>query len=270
LEKLTLEKSRGQVQMTPSPLRYPGGKTRATKILEALVKARFPTQKTLISPFLGGGSFELHMKTLGYKLTTNDLFKPLYTFWRMAKEQPLALQALVKTYQPMTKEKFVAIRQSILVDVDPLSIAAKYFVINRSSFSGSTFCGGYSAESGEKRFTENSIKKIGALDLSGLVLENKDCLEFIRSHPQTSDTILFLDPPYYITKYIYGRDGDMHEGFNHTGLLEALKERTDWILCYNDCQYIRDLYKDFKIEKVSWAYGMNSTKESSEVIISPR
>ena len=63
--------------------------------------------------------------------------------------------------------------------------------------------------------------------------------------------------------------GDMHEGFNHAGLSELLKGRTDWILCYNDCQYIRDLYKDCKIEKVCWAYGMNSTKESSEVLIFP-
>ena len=255
--------------MTPSPLRYPGGKTRAIKILEPLIKKRFPVQKTLLSPFMGGGSFELHMLSLGYKLITNDLFKPLYTFWLMCKEQPAALQALVKTYQPMTKEKFATIRESILLDLDPISVAAKYFVINRSSFSGSTFCGGYSAESGEKRFTENSVKKIGALELSGLTLENKDCLEFIHLHPQTNDTILFLDPPYYISTYIYGRDGDMHEGFNHVCLSEVLKGRTDWVLCYNDCQYIRDLYKGCKIEKVSWAYGMNSTKESSEVLIFP-
>jgi DNA adenine methylase len=255
--------------MTPSPLRYPGGKTRAIKILEPLIKQRFPTQKTIISPFLGGGSLELHMLGLGYKLTTNDLFKPLYTFWLMCKQQPAALQTLIQTYMPMTKEKFLAIRQSILTDTDPLSIAAKYFVINRSSFSGSTFCGGYSAESGEKRFTENSVRKIGALDLSGLTLENKDCLDFIRGNPQTTDTILYLDPPYYISTYIYGRDGDMHEGFNHAGLVDVLKERTDWILCYNDCQYIRELYKGYKIEKVSWAYGMNSTKESSEILIFP-
>ena len=255
--------------MTPSPLRYPGGKTRAIKILEPLIKQRFPTQKTIISPFLGGGSFELHMLGLGYKLITNDLFKPLYIFWLMCKQQPAALQALVKTYMPMTKEKFLAIRESILTDTDLLSIAAKYFVINRSSFSGSTFCGGYSAESGEKRFTENSVRKIGALDLAGLTLENKDCLDFIKSHPQTVDTILYLDPPYYISTYIYGRDGDMHEGFNHAGLVDVLKGRTDWVLCYNDCQYIRDLYKSCRIEKVSWAYGMNSTKESSEILIFP-
>jgi DNA adenine methylase len=252
--------------MTPSPLRYPGGKTRAIKLLEPLVKQRFPTQKTLLSPFLGGGSFELHMLGLGYKLITNDLFKPLYTFWLMCKEQPVALQALVKTYMPMTKEKFLDIRQSILIDTDSLSIAAKYFVINRSSFSGSTFCGGYSAESGEKRFTENSVRKIGALELSGLTLENKDCLDFIRSHPQTSDTILYLDPPYYISTYIYGRDGDMHEGFNHAGLLDILKGRTDWILCYNDCQYIRDLYKDCKIEKDENDILYNNSNEQEEMI----
>ena len=43
-----------------SPLRYPGGKTRACKVLEALVTEHFDLNEftTLVSPFFGGGSFE--------------------------------------------------------------------------------------------------------------------------------------------------------------------------------------------------------------------
>jgi len=68
-----------------SPLRYPGGKTRAIHILEKYINTYYPNKKKIISPFFGGGSFELHMKSKGYTIIANDLFIPLYTFWTMKK-----------------------------------------------------------------------------------------------------------------------------------------------------------------------------------------
>ena len=43
-----------------SPLRYPGGKTRACKKLDAILNEYFNINEiyTIISPFLGGGAFE--------------------------------------------------------------------------------------------------------------------------------------------------------------------------------------------------------------------
>ena len=38
-------------------------------------------------------------------------------------------------------------------------------------------------------------------------------------------------------------------------------------MTYNNCQYIKDLYKDFIILDIDWSYGMNKTKESSEIVI---
>ena len=55
-----------------SPLRYPGGKTRAISILSSYVSTYFPTKKVLLSPFFGGGSFELFMTTKGYTVHGND------------------------------------------------------------------------------------------------------------------------------------------------------------------------------------------------------
>ena len=47
-----------------SPLRYPGGKTRACKILETIMKEHFDISDfdNLISPFFGGGSFEFYIQ----------------------------------------------------------------------------------------------------------------------------------------------------------------------------------------------------------------
>ena len=38
-------------------------------------------------------------------------------------------------------------------------------------------------------------------------------------------------------------------------------------MTYNNCDYIRKLYKGYKIIETSWSYGMNKTKESSEIVI---
>jgi DNA adenine methylase len=68
-------------------------------------------------------------------------------------------------------------------------------------------------------------------------------------------------------KKLYGDEGDMHEFFPHLALFSELRKRENWILSYNDCEEIRDLYRDYKIHKAAWTYGMNKSKKSSEIII---
>jgi len=57
---------------------------------------------------------------------------------------------------------------------------------------------------------------------------------------------------------LYGTNGDLHEEFNHYELYEKLKNKNLWLLCYNNCDYIKDLYKDYYISSESWKYGMNN------------
>ena len=68
-----------------SPLRYPGGKTRACKIIDDVIMNHFNLQNfdVIISPFFGGGSFEFYLQNkYGLKLIVNDKFTPLYNFWK--------------------------------------------------------------------------------------------------------------------------------------------------------------------------------------------
>ena len=253
-----------------SPLRYPGGKTRALVILERYLTKHYPGRNTLLSPFLGGGSFELARAYAGMQVYGNDLFLPLYTFWQVLKLDPKGLHAAVMMQVPVSKEAFLRHRNSKLDYKDPQEVAAAYFIVNRSSFSGATFCGGYSAEAGEKRCNQSAVDRLLEVDMRNVTLSNKDAVDFLRDHPETPDTVVYADPPYYITTYVYGKDGDMHEGFDHAGFARALRERRDWILSYNDCSYIRELYSGCRIFTESWSYGMNNgEKPSSELIILP-
>lgn len=252
-----------------SPLRYPGGKTRAIPVLESYLVKYFPNKKKILSPFFGGGSFELYMTTKGYTINGNDLFVPLYTFWKTQQSERDLLIQKIREKMPVTKETFHKFRNSISSTTDNYDKASSYFVINRTSFSGATLCGGFSMQSSEKRLTESSIQRLKLCDTSNITFTNLDCNVFLNNNPQTLETVVYADPPYYIDTYLYGKDGDMHEKFNHELFAKNILTRTDWIISYNDCEYIRNLYKDCQIFKVNWSYGMNASKESSEIIILP-
>lgn len=255
-----------------SPLRYPGGKTRACKILETILLKYFDLKlfDTLLSPFMGGGSFEFHMQNkYNYKLCVNDKFIPLYNFWKQIKIDKNKLCDTLRNQLNITKDDFNNYRKTILqLNDDTLQQSIQYFIINRCSFSGATLSGGFSQEASKKRFTISSINKIEKLDFSLIDIYNLDFYEFIQSY--TTDTsLIFLDPPYYLNKKsnLYGNNGDMHENFNHDLLNEVLKTKKNWILTYNDCEYIRELYKNYLILNVNWSYGMNKNKLSSEIVI---
>jgi hypothetical protein len=40
------------------------------------------------------------------------------------------------------------------------------------------------------------------------------------------------------------------------------------LISYNDCPQVRSLFSDWRISPTSWAYGMNASKQSSEILIS--
>lgn len=268
--ELTILLNRG-VQ-NKSPLRYPGGKTRAIKKLESYVKTYYAHCKTVLSPFFGGGSFEIYLHDQGWKVYGNDLFKPLYMFWKQTQLDLDALVKSVKAKMPVTKTAFMSMRESIMKLATPLDISTVYYIINRTSFSGATFCGGYSEQAASGRLNDASLATLASLKIASIEFYNLDYGAFLDLHSFASadnDVLIYADPPYYITSYIYGKDGDLHESFNHVAFAAKIKKYKQWILSYNDCPYIRDLYKDCRIFSESWSYGMNSSKNSSEIVILP-
>ena len=255
-----------------SPLRYPGGKTRACKILDIILNEEFDISKfsNIVSPFFGGGSFEFYIQNK-YDLTiiANDKFYPLYNFWNICKtNKNIICEELDKKIDNIDKEKFINLRNNIINEQDILKKAIMYFIINRCSFSGATLSGGFSLEASKKRFTKSSIDRIRKLNLSDFNIFNLDFEEFINNNCNENN-LIFLDPPYYLEKdsKLYGNNGDMHESFNHNKLYKCLLNKKNWFMTYNDCTYIKDLYKNFRIIDTCWSYGMNKSKKSSEIVI---
>ena len=58
-------------------------------------------------------------------------------------------------------------------------------------------------------------------------------------------------------------------GFDHKALAKKLASRTNWILCYNNCDEVLELYGDIAqiAYDIEWKYGMNKSKKSSELLL---
>ena len=87
---------------------------------------------------------------------------------------------------------------------------------------------------------EATLKEIRLqkLDLSKFMIENAEFDTFIKAYKCSDDVIIFLDPPYYLEKgnKLYGKNGNMHENFDHVKLFECISNKNCFNLCF-------DIYK---------------------------
>jgi DNA adenine methylase len=245
--------------MIKSPLRYPGGKSRAINHILPLIPMSEPT---ILSSFLGGGSIELTLAERGQRVIAFDNFYPLVAFWQELLENSEKLSETVNSFYPLNKEQFYQLQKNLPNLTDKHRVAAVFFVLNRSSFSGSTLSGGMSPN--HPRFTNSCIEKLKMFKVKNLTVEQGS---FVNSINEYKDTFAYLDPPYLIKSNLYGNKGDMHKGFDHSLLMEILSQRQKWVLSYNDCDVIRQMYSKYRMLTPDWKYGMSSNKTSKEVII---
>jgi len=244
-----------------SPLRYPGGKSRAVKAILPLIPA---TETELCAPFLGGGSIELACTTRMH-VHASDVFSPVIDFWQVLLENKELLARRVESYLPLSRTEFYNLQERYTNLEDRVERAAAFFVLNRSSFSGTTLSGGMSP--GHPRFTESAIQRLRAFEVHNFEVQCADFREAIIGHP---DAFLYLDPPYLNGEALYGLKGDTHKGFEHAALAELLVNRERWIMSYNDCPVIRQFYRHNPILPVDWVYGMSKDKHSNEVVVLSR
>jgi DNA adenine methylase len=233
---------------------YPGGKTRAVRFLAEVMDTYFPDAEVLYSPFMGGASFERYCaEKLGMHVYANDAFLPLVAFWKALKQYPDALQAEIKTLRPVSKAEYASFMEELKKHPglsnrhNLIHMGAVFRVAIGASFMA-TF-GHYCAANG-KRTTESINARLRKVDLTGFKsITNKDWSVFLRSHSSAGmaqRSLIYLDPPYYQKgDPLYGVGGTLNRGFNHEALKQALTHRKNWMLFYNDCPYIRQLYKGY-------------------------
>ena len=253
--------------MIKTPLRYPGGKSRAVKKILPLV----PDFSEFREPFLGGGSIFLSVKQEypAKRYWINDLNDDLYHFWLNLRDNH---EKLVESIQAVKEnEKDGRDLHKKLIGSTPassLNKAIRFFVLNRTSFSGTTDAGGYSQSAFEGRFTQSSIDRVNLTSvlLKDAEITNFDYEELLKKPGK--DIFIFLDPPYLsATKSrLYGKNGKLHTNFDHQRFAEVIKTtQHKWMITYDDCPEVRKLFCFANIIGWELQYGMNNYKQETAV-----
>lgn len=252
--------------MIKSPLRYPGGKSRAIHLIKDLVPANFDEYR---EPFLGGGSVFVFMRQAypDIKYWVNDLNPELYHFWKQAQlDSEKLAREVAKIRQKNTNGRNL-FNEWVSVDVTQLTDlerAVRFFVLNRITFSGVVEAGGYSQQAFDGRFTRSSIERLAPLGglLQGVKITNLDYRKLLTGGGENVFT--FFDPPYLkATKSkLYGKNGILHTEFNHEEFARTIKAcKHSWLITYDDSPEIRRNFHFAYIREWELQYGMNNYKQ---------
>jgi DNA adenine methylase len=233
-------------------------------------------------PFFGGGSMFFHLRQTRTDFSSwkvNDLFEPCANFWTVCQQDPEGLYNRVEAYRKRFGSEGRAMHKELRNEFQglpsALDKAAAYFILNRVSFSGLTFSGGYSELSFKDRLRDShvdSLARAGMLlnQTPNLEVSNLDYRELMKSGPER--TFIFLDPPYQIgSSTLYGKNGNLHGTFSHQEFADACMDCTwaNWMVTYNDSPEIKALFSSFaNIREIKVKYSMNSTaKVNKELVI---
>lgn len=250
-----------------SPLRYPGGKSRAIRQIMAHVPA---TMQEYREPFVGGGSVFLAIKNLFEqrigRYCINDLNRDLYCFWKASQDSSGKLAAEVQAFKDAYADgrqlwQFLKTEGNMRSDFER---AVRFFILNRITFSGVVDSGGYSQSAFERRFTQSSIDRLAQL---GPMLQGvKICWGDYESslYAEGKDVFIFLDPPYWSAadSRLYGVGGELHTSFDHERFANNMRRcNHKWLITYDDSPKIRQLFSFACITQWSLQYGMNNYKQ---------
>ena len=254
-----------------TPLRYPGGKSRAVKKINPYI-GDLSSYQQYREPFLGGGSVALHVSKMYPKLDiwVSDLYEPLINFWTQLQESGQELQDIIMDYKsshlgnnPNAARQLFNIAKGWINDKTKNNIdrAAAFYIVNKCSFSGLTESSSFSPRASVSNFSVRGISKLN--EYSKLIQRWHITNESYEKLLTDDDNVfVYLDPPYDIKDNLYGKKGDMHKRFDHDKFAEdCSNHKSKMLVSYNSDQLVKDRFKDWNAAEFDLTYTMRSVGE---------
>jgi DNA adenine methylase len=256
--------------------RYPGGKTKLkTRIIEKLAEFKKTEYR---EPFFGGGGVGLSFltKNQAQDVWLNDKDTGIFCLWHSVMYEHERLKDVVRYFVPVVND-FYAFKKELLDAPDNPENKVYYgflkLAIHQISYSGLGTksggpLGGKNQSSKYKidcRWSPDYIcskidKMHNLFKRFNTKFTNLDFQELI-SDIQV-DSLIYLDPPYYVKGndlYQYGFTLD-----DHNRLCKLLQDtKHTWVLSYDDCPEIRELYKWAKIEELNAIYSITGSRKKT-------
>ena len=249
-----------------TPLRYPGGKSRAlSKLFQYLPD--LSQVKEYREPFLGGGSVALEITKRYPKMNiwVNDLYEPLTNFWKTLQDDGYKmykrLQELKSRYPDQGSARGLFLEAKDLVNddsVSPLYRACAFYVINKCSFSGLSESSSFSRQASDSNFSMRGIDKLPGYTT---LIQNWKITNGRYQELLTDDKSIFtyLDPPYDIGSNLYGRKGNMHKSFDHDSFATICDRFIGpQLVSYNSSQLVKERFQGWTVAEFAHTYTMRS------------
>jgi DNA adenine methylase len=261
-----------------TPLRYPGGKAKLGPFLVLLLKTNRLVDGIYAEPYAGGAGAALFLLFRGYvsRIHLNDLDQGVASFWRAVVGQNERFAREIETI-PLTVEEWDRQRQAFDTMRPGFEKGFSFFYLNRTNRSGIMNGGiiGGRSQNGtwriDARFNRNDlaerVRAIGRIKRL-ISLSNSDAMDFLDEFKtlNVSRRLVYLDPPYFKK----GRDlyTNFYTDEDHATIANKL-ERLDipWLLTYDDCCEIRNLYERYQILESELSYSAREVRRGRELVI---
>ena len=235
-------------------LSWVGGKN----YLKKEIVSRFPQNYERYIEVFGGAAWVLFYKDKSGYEVYNDLNSDLVNLFKCVKfHSPELKRELSRGLN--SRQLFNEMKESCgFKGLTDIQRAARFFMLIKTSY-------------GSKGHHFGCVKKnintmADYLDrvqerLCNVIIENMSFEKIIEGYDK-KDTLFYLDPPYYGAEKYYQEEFSEE---NHIKLSEMLKSiKGKFILSYNDCEYIRELYSGFKAETVERLSNLTTKYEKGD------
>lgn len=239
-----------------------GGK----KLLRKIISDKFPEKFDKYVEVFGGAGWVLFYKDKYAKTEVyNDINRDLVNLFKCVKYHPEAiekeLELSLNSRQIFNEYK----NQMDCIGLTDIQRAVRYLYLIKSSYGAkiNTY-GSKPRDISNTEFLKDVRKR-----LSKVVIENKSFEKIISAY-DNEGTLFYLDPPYHNTENMYDTGDFIFDEEQHIKLRDILKDiKGKFVLSYNDDEFIRELYKDFKIEGIERQnnLSLNSGSRFKEVVI---
>lgn len=268
--------------MIASPLRYPGGKGKLYKTVRKLIFDYKLCNKSYVEPFAGGYGIGIKLLLNGdiHHAIINDYDYHIYAIWycifyetesfvKLINDTPIDLQV-------WKKQKKI---YNDYLEYSLLEVGFSAFFLNRTNYSGVLEggpIGGFDQKSKYKincRFNKKRlidlIDKISNFKNSVEIynMEVNDFIDNLILHRQ-DELFVNFDPPYVTKGEILYKN--YFQQADHEQLAEKIKNtmnNVQWIMTYDDCELIRELYKVYNPQNYNLRYNAGVKRLGNELII---